>query len=58
MEGLAIEVIKQCHYRGRIIENLTNSIIEEDIIANLNCEELQLVFGSPMPLPIHVANVL
>ena len=40
------------------MENLTNSIIAEDIIANLTCEELQLVFGSPLPLPIHVANVL
>jgi hypothetical protein len=31
---------------------------DEDTVANLTCEELQLVFGSPLPLPIHVANVL
>ena len=30
----------------------------EDIAANLTCEELQVEFGSPLPLPIHVANVL
>jgi hypothetical protein len=31
---------------------------DEDTVANLTCEELQLVFGSPLPLPLHVANVL
>ena len=40
------------------MENFTNLLIEEDTVANLTCEELQLVFGSPLPLPIHVANVL
>ena len=40
------------------MKNFTNLLIEEDTVANLTCEELQLVFGSPLPLPIHVANVV
>ena len=35
-----------------------NDLMSKDVTTNLSCEELQEEFGSPLPLPIHVANVL
>ena len=39
------------------MENITN-LMSVDVATNLSCEELQEEFGSPLPLPIHVANVV
>ena len=39
------------------MENFTDLMLK-DASTNLTCEELQEEFGAPLPLPIHVANVL
>ena len=40
------------------METFTELIMDEATDANLTCEELQEIFGSRLPLPVHVANGL